>query len=129
MELGLFREATASFDELHEQEFLRAVVNLGDGKIALLAQVAEHVSLPLEVRLAFPIYLGDERGAFPQLRPIHLSDAAASERTHREHPLSEVCFDTFGDKLLSHVPSGAGRGCHRGDPRMPLLLDPGRARN
>src|ERR671913_1353391 len=129
MALGPFGEAADSFDELHEQEFLRAVVNLGDGKIALLAQVAEHVSLPLEVRLAFPIYLGDERGAFPQLRPIHLSDAAASERTHREYPLSEVCFDTFGDDLLSHVLSGACGGYHRGVPRMPLLPDPGHARN
>src|SRR5215204_1829202 len=129
MALGPFGEAAASFDELHEQEFLRAVVNLGDGKIALLPEVAEHVSLPLQVRLAFPIYLGDERGAFLQLRPVHLSYTAASERTHREHPLSEVCFDTFGDDVLSHVSSGACRGCHRGVPRTPLLPDPGHARN
>src|SRR5215210_1679015 len=115
MALGPFGEATASFDELHEQEFLRAMVNLGDGKIALLAQVAKHVCLALQVGLTFPIYLGDEWGAFLQLRPVHLSDTAASERTHREHPLSEVCLDTFGDDILSHVPSGACGGCHRGD--------------
>src|SRR5215217_2388973 len=129
MALASFGEAAASFDELHEQEFLRAVVNLGDGKFALLPQVTEHVSLPLQMRIPFPIYLGDERGTFLQLRPVHLSDAAASERTHREHPLSEVCFDTFGDDLLSHVPSGACGGYHRGVPRMPLLPDPGHARN
>src|SRR5918993_1577624 len=124
MALGPFGKAAASFDELHEQEFLRAVVHLGDGKVALLSQVAKHVSLALQVKLALSIYLGDERGAFLQLRPVHFSDAAASERTHREHPLSEVCFDTFGDGLLSHVPSGACRGCRRGVPRMPLLPDP-----
>src|SRR5215211_1365928 len=107
MALGPFGEAAASFDELHEQEFLRAVVNLGDGKFGPLAQVAEHVSLPLQVRIAFPIYLGDERCAFLQLCPVHLSDTATPQRTHREHPLSEVCFDTFGDDFLSHVPSDA----------------------
>ena len=80
------------------------MVDLGDGKIALLAQVAEHVGLPLQVRFAFSIYLGDERGTFLQLHPVHLSDAAASQRTRREHPISEVCFDTFGDDFLSHVP-------------------------
>src|SRR5918994_2297617 len=100
MALGPFGEAAASFDELHEQEFLRAVVNLGDGKFALLPEVAEHVSLPLQVGLTIPVHLGDERGAYLQLRPVHLSDAAAPERAHRDHPLSEVCFDTFGDKLL-----------------------------
>src|SRR5215208_2677581 len=129
MALGPFGEAAVSFDELHEQEFLRAVVNFGDGKFAVLAQVAEHVSLPLQAGLAFPIYLGDERRAFLQLYHVHLSDAAASERAHREHPPSEVCFDTFGDDLLSHVLSGACGGYHRGVPRMPLLPDPGHARN
>src|SRR5215213_7982678 len=128
MALGHFGEVAAPFDELHQEWRLGAVVDLGDGKFAPLAQVAEHVSLPLQVRLAFPIYLGDERCAFLQLCPVHLSDTAASERMYRTHPLSEVCFDTFGDGLLSHVPSGAWRECHRGVPRMPLLPDLGRAR-
>src|SRR5215213_6242199 len=129
MALGFFREAAAPFDKLHQEKRLRAVVNLGNGKFALLAEVAEHVSLPLQVGLASPIYLGNERGAFLKIRSVHLSDTAASQRTHREQPLSEVCFDTFGDDLLSHVLSGACGGYHRGVPRMPLLPDPGHARN
>jgi hypothetical protein len=80
------------------------VVDLGDGKVALLAQVAEHVSLALQVRLAISVYLGDERGAVLQLGFIDLSDTTAAHRAGTPQALAERTLDAFGDDSLSHFP-------------------------
>src|SRR5918997_5177323 len=86
--LGTFGEAAASFDELHQQEPLRAVEDLGDGELAPLAKVAQHVRLTLQVRLALPIHLRDQLRTVTHLDLVYLADAAASKRAGAKEPFA-----------------------------------------
>ena len=56
------------------------MVDLGDGQIALLTQVAEHVRLALQMRLAGSIDLGYQRRAILEFDLVDLADAAAAHR-------------------------------------------------
>src|SRR5215218_5753612 len=94
---GFFRETASSFYELHQEQRLGAVIDLGDGKIALLPQVAEHVRLALQVRLALTIYLGDERDAILQLDLVDVTDAASTHRAGALQALSKGNLYPFGD--------------------------------
>src|SRR5215210_138271 len=93
MVFGSFGEATAPLDELHQQERLRAVEDLGDRKIALLAQVAQHVRFALQVRGTLPVHLRDQRRAVFELYPVDLSDATAAHGPSTQEALAEVSFD------------------------------------
>ena len=71
--------------------------DLGDRKVALLAQVAQHVRLTSEVRLALPVHLRDQRRAVFELYPVDLTDATAAHRPGTQEALAEVPLD--GDLL------------------------------
>jgi hypothetical protein len=62
------------------------VKDLGNGQVALLAQVAEHVCLALKVRIALRVDLGDQRGAVFQLDLVYVADAAAHRALFRRSP-------------------------------------------
>src|SRR5215218_10955121 len=88
-----FGETTIPLDELHQQERLRAVEDLGDRKIAVLAQVAQHVCFALQVRGTLPIHLRDQRRAVFELYPVDLSDATAAHGPSTQESLAKVSFD------------------------------------
>src|SRR5918999_1624685 len=75
-------EVAAALHELHEQERLGEVIDLWDREVALIAEVAEHVRLALQVRLAGAVYLRDRLRAIRELRFVHPADAGpASSRS------------------------------------------------
>ena len=104
------REAAATLDELHQEERLGAVVDLGDGELAVLAEVAKHVSLAFQVRLALPVQLRDERRAVGELYPVDLADAAAAHRPGAPQPFAEVLLYPSGEEPFSHRAGGPCAG-------------------
>src|SRR5215203_3461884 len=93
MAFGSIGETTIPLDELHQHERLRAVEDLGDRKIALLAQVAQHVRFALQVRGTLPVHLRDQRRAVFELYSVDLSDATAAHGPSTQEALAEVGFD------------------------------------
>jgi hypothetical protein len=73
------------------------VVDLGDGQIALLAQVAEHVRLALQMRLFGSIDLGYQRRAVFEFDLVDLADAATTQRTRALQPLAQGDLDVAGN--------------------------------
>ncbi len=78
------------------------MIDLRNGKIAVLAQVPEHVRLALQVRLGLPIHLRDQRRAVGELNPVDFADATAAHRPDAPETLTEVLLYPFGQDLLRH---------------------------
>src|SRR5918998_2194289 len=80
------------------------MVDLRDGELAVLAQVAKHVRLALQVRGALPVQLRDEGRAVLKLYPVDLADATATHRPGAPETLAEVLLYPFGENLFQTQP-------------------------
>jgi hypothetical protein len=88
------------------------VVDLRHRKLALLAQVSEHIRLPIEVRLPGTVHLRDHGGAVGELRPVDLPYASSAHRSCVEEALAQGGDASGDDRFRRHGRlAGTAAGC------------------